>query len=92
MEEGGINDWGGAKKGYFLISKGKGKIQEKVVFFINNLPQTGKMFLHWFDGNQCLKFPAKGMAFKVSCGCNKYCGGSGYKSILKEIEAVINDS
>jgi len=48
------------------------------------------MFLHWFDGNQFLKFPAKG---KVSCGgCNKYYGGSGYKSFLKEIEAVINDS
>ena len=83
---------GGAKKGYFLISKGKGKIQEKVVFFINNLPQTGKMFLHWFDGNQFLKLPTKGMSFKVSCGgCNKYCEGSGYKSILQEIEAVIND-
>ena len=50
------------------------------------------MFLRWFNGNQFLKFPAKGMAFKVSCGgCNKYYGGSGYKSILKEIEAVIND-
>ena len=50
------------------------------------------MFLRWFDRNQFLKFPAKGMACKVSCGgCNKYCGGSDYKSVLKEIEAVIND-
>ena len=44
-----------------------------MVFLINNLAQTGKIFLHWFDGNQFLVFPAKGMAFKVSCGgCNKY--------------------
>ena len=51
------------------------------------------MFLYWFDGNQFQKFPAKGMAFKVGCGeCNQYYGGSGYKSFLKEIEAVINDS
>ena len=74
----------------FFYLKREGENSEKVVFFINNLLQTGKMFLHWFDGNQFLKFPAKG---KVSCGgCNKYYGGSGYKSFLKEIEAVINDS
>ena len=37
-----------------------------MVFLINNLAQTGKIFLHWFDGNQFLAFPAKRMAFKVS--------------------------
>ena len=63
----------GGKKGYFFISIGKGKLGGKVVFLINNLAQTGKIFVHWFDGNQFLAFPAKGMAFKVSCGgCNKY--------------------
>ena len=41
-----------------------------MVFFINNLAQTGKIFLHWFDGNQFLTFPAKGMAFKVHCVIN----------------------
>ena len=57
----------------FLISIGKGKLGGKVVFLINNLAQTGKIFLHWFDGNQFLAFPAKRMAFKVSCeGGNKY--------------------
>ena len=62
----------------FCISKGNGNIREKVVFSINTLPQTSKIFLHWFDGNQFLTFPAEGMAFKVSCGgCNKYLGGSG---------------
>ena len=51
----------------------EGKLGEKVVFFINNLAQTGKIILHWFDGNQFLTFPAEGMAFKVSCGgFNKY--------------------
>ena len=44
-----------------------------MVFLINNLAQTGKIDLHWFDRNQFLTVPAKGMAFKVSCGgCNKY--------------------
>ena len=38
---------------------------------MDNLPQTGRMVLSWFDGNQFLTFSAKGMAFKVSCGgCN----------------------
>ena len=61
------------EKRIFFISIGKGKLGGKVVFLINNLAQTGKIFLHWFDGNQFLAFPAKGMAFKVSCGgCNKY--------------------
>ena len=42
-----------------------------MVILIDNLVQTGKMFLYWLDGNQFLTFPAKGMAFKVSCGgCN----------------------
>ena len=69
---GGVNDWGGEER-IFFISIEKGKLGGKVVFFINNLAQTGKIFLHWFDGNQFLAFPAKGMAFKVSCGgCNKY--------------------
>ena len=66
-----VNDWG--EERIFFISIEKGKLGEKVVFLINNLAQTGKIFLHWFDGNQFLAFPAKGMAFKVSCGgCNKY--------------------
>ena len=63
----------GGEERIFFISIGKGKLGGKVVFLINNLAQTGKIFLHWFDGNQFLAFPAKGMAFKVSCGgCNKY--------------------
>ena len=57
----------------FLCLNNKGKIRGKVLFFIDRLPQTGKMFMHWFDVNQFLTFPAKGMTFKVSCGgCNKY--------------------
>ena len=39
-----------------------------MVILLDNLLQTGKMFLYWLDGNQFLTFPAKGMAFKVSCG------------------------
>ena len=64
----GVNDWG--KERIFFISIGTGKLGGKVVFLIgfNNLAQTGKIFLHWFDGNQFLTFPAKGMVFKVSCG------------------------
>ena len=63
----------GGQKGYFFISIGKGKLGAKVLFFVINLEQTGKIFLHWFDGNQFLTFPANGMVFKVSCGgCNKY--------------------
>ena len=51
----------------------EGEIRQRVVLLINNLTQTGKILLHWFDGNQFLTFPAKGMAFKVSCGgCNGY--------------------
>ena len=62
---------GGAKKGYFYLNNER-KIREEVVFFIDNLPQTGKMSLHWSDENLFLTFPAKPMAFKVSCGwCNK---------------------
>jgi len=62
---------GGGERIFFSI--GKGKLGEKVVVFINNLAQTGKILLHLFDGNQFLTFPAKGMAFKVSCGgCNGY--------------------
>ena len=92
MGGGGKRLGAGGENGYFFISKGKGEIREEVVFFINNLPQTGKMFLHWFDGNQFLKFRANGMAFKVSCGgCHRYHCVSGYKSSLKEIKAVIND-
>ena len=49
----------GQRNDIFFISKGKGEIREKVVFFINNLLQTGKMFLHWFDENHFLKFPEK---------------------------------
>ena len=57
----------------YLILIGKGKLGKKVVSCINNLAQTGKINLHWFDGNQFLTFPAEGMAFKVSCGgFNKY--------------------
>ena len=65
----GVNDWGGGgwRKDFF-ISIGKEKLGEKVVVLINNLAQTGKIFLHWFDGNQFLTFPANGMASKVSCG------------------------
>ena len=49
-----------------MRNKGKGGHFDRY-----NLLQTGKMFLYWFDGNQFLTFPAKGMAFKVSCGgCN----------------------
>ena len=66
------------EKGYFFISIGKGKLGAKVLFFIINLEQTGKIFLHWFDGNPFLTFPANGMVFKVSCGgCDKYQGESG---------------
>ena len=61
--ERGVNDWV-----FFFISIGRGKLGEKVVVLINNLAQTGKIFLHWFDGNQFLTFPANGMASKVSCG------------------------
>ena len=72
MGGGGGKRLGGEER-IFFISIGKGKLGGKVVFLINNLAQTGKIFLHWFDGNQFLAFPAKGMAFKVSCGgCNKY--------------------
>ena len=39
-----------------------------MVILIDNLPQTGRMFLSWCDGNQFLTFLAKGMAFKVGCG------------------------
>ena len=67
----GVND-GGGRKDIFYLDK-EGEIRERVVFFINNLAQTSKILLHWFDGNQFLTFPAKGMAFKVSCGgCNGY--------------------
>ena len=55
------------RKGIFYLNN-KGKIREKVVFLIDKLPQTGKMSLHWFDVNQFLTFPAKGMTFKVSFG------------------------
>ena len=72
MGEGGKRLEGG-RKDIFFISIGKGKLGAKVLFFIINFEQTGKIFLHWFDGNQFLTFPANGMVFKVSCGgCNKY--------------------
>ena len=62
----------GGKKGFFYLDM-EGEIRQRVVLLINNLTQTGKILLHWFDGNQFLTFPAKGMAFKVSCGgCNGY--------------------
>ena len=62
----------GARKDISYLDR-EGKIREKLIFLINNLAQTGKILLHWFDGNQFLTFPAKGMAFKVSCGgCNGY--------------------
>ena len=92
--EGGDKRLGGCKERIFSYLKREGENSGKRRLFINNLPQSGKIFLRWFNGNQSLKFPTKGMAFKVSCGgckkCKKYYGGSGYKSILKEIEAVIN--
>ena len=70
MGEGGKR-LGGGERIFFII--GKGKLGAMVLFFIINLAQTGKIFLHWFDGNQFLTFPSKGMVFKVSCGgCNKY--------------------
>ena len=72
MGEGGKRVRGGGRKDIFYHDR-EGEIREKVVFFINNLAQTGKILLHLFDGNQFLTFPAKGMAFKVSCGgCNGY--------------------
>ena len=78
---------GGRRKDIFLSQKGRGKLEKKKGvsgLLINNLPQTGKMFLHWVDGNQFLKFPANGMAFKVSCGgCHRCYGALGYKSSLK---------
>ena len=58
---------GGGGERIFFISIGKEKLGEKVVVLINNLAQTGKIFLHWFDENQFLTFPANGMASKVSC-------------------------
>ena len=67
----GVND-GGGRKDIFYLDK-EGEIRERVVFFINNLAQTSKILLHWFDRNQFLTFSSKGMAFKVSCGgCNGY--------------------
>ena len=55
------------EKGFFYLDR-EGEIRGKGGFLINNLAQTGKIFLHWFDGNQFLTFPANGMASKVSCG------------------------
>ena len=70
MGEGGKRLGGGRKD---IFYNREGKIRGKGALFIINLAQTGKIFLHWFDGNQFLTFPAKGMVFKVSCGgCNKY--------------------
>ena len=71
-----MGEWGkrvrGGRKDIFYRDR-EGEIREKVVFFINNLAQTGKIYLHWFDRNQFLTVPAKEMAFKVSCGGgNKY--------------------
>ena len=71
MGEGGTLLGAGEERIFYLDREGE--IREKVVFLINNLAQTGKIYLHWFDRNQFLTVPAKGMAFKVSCGgCNKY--------------------
>ena len=71
MGEGGKRVSGGER--IFFIAIGKGKLRKRWFFFINNLAQTGKILLHLFNGNQFLTFPAKGMAFKVSCGgCNGY--------------------
>ena len=50
-----VNVWG-AKKGYFFYLNNKRKIREKVVILIDNLPQTGKMFLYWFVGWGFLSF------------------------------------
>ena len=46
----------GAKKGYFFYLNNKRKIREKVVILIDNLLQTGKMFLYWFVGWGFLSF------------------------------------
>ena len=74
----------GGRKDIFCLKR-EGGNKRIGGLLINNLPQTGKMFLHWFDGNQFLKFPANGMAFKVSCGgCHRCYGASGYKSSLKK--------
>ena len=54
MEEGG--EIRGYEERIFLISKLRGQIRGKEVFLIDNLFPTGKMFLHWFDGNQFLNF------------------------------------
>ena len=54
MEEGG--EIRGFEERIFLISKLRGQIRGKEVFLIDNLFSTGKMFLHWFDGNQFLNF------------------------------------
>ena len=63
---------GGDKERLFFYLNNERKIREEVVFFIDNLPQTGKMFLHWSDENLFLTFPAKPVAVKVSCGwCDK---------------------
>ena len=71
-EEGGKRVRGGGRKDISYLDR-EGEIREKLVFLISNLAQTGKILLHWFDGNQFLTFPAKRMAFKVSCGgCNGY--------------------
>ena len=60
---------GGQRKNiFYLNNKRKSELREKVVILIDNLLRTGRMFLSWFDGNQFLTLPTKGMAFKVSCG------------------------
>ena len=90
MGEGGKRLGRQRKDIFYLNNKRKSELREKVVILIDNLPQTGRMFLSWCDGNQFLTFPAKGMAFKVSCGG---CNNRGIKLQMwsSKNEAVIND-
>ena len=46
----------GGKERIFLNLNNKRKIREKVVILIDNLLQTGKMFLYWFVGCGFLSF------------------------------------
>ena len=55
---------GGPRKGIFYLNN-KGKIREKVVFFIDKLPQTGKMLLHWFDDISCKRNDFQGKLWRM---------------------------
>ena len=46
----------GGKERIFFYLNNKRKIREKVVILIDNLLQTGKMFLYWFVGWGFLSF------------------------------------